>query len=44
MIKPIFRIINNKLDIAGFYLYINIYLHTPPTLFEKIKNNTKLRI
>ena len=42
MIKPIFKIINNKLDIIGFHIYINIYLHTPPTLFEKIKKNTKL--
>ena len=42
MIKPIFKIVNYKLDIVGFYLYVDIFLHTPPTLFEKIKSNHKL--
>lgn len=42
MIKPIFKIVNYKLDIVGFYLYVDMYLHTPPTLFDKIKMNCRL--
>lgn len=36
MLKPIFKIVNYKLDIIGFYLHINIYLHKPCLLFTQI--------
>ncbi len=38
MLKPIFKIVNYKLDIVGFYLHINIFLHKPSSLFKSICN------
>ena len=41
MLKPIYKILHFKLEIVGFYLYINIYLNKPCSLFKTI-NNTQL--
>lgn len=41
MLKPIYKIVHFKLEIVGFYLYINIYLNKPCSLFKTI-NSTQL--
>jgi len=36
MLKPIYKIVNFRLEIVGFYLHINIYLNKPCSLFKSI--------
>jgi len=37
MIKPIFKIVNNKLNIIGFYLHINIFLNKQSSFIKYIR-------
>lgn len=37
MIKPIFKIVNNKLNIIGFYLHVNIFLNKQSSFIKYIR-------